>query len=183
MNVPFSDRAPGGRSLVHAVGLTLLVLVVGAVVLAALPGVIGMDESYVVRSDSMSPSIEAGSVVFVSSTPAADLQVGDVITFSRTGSSSRVTHRIADVDRADGEIRFVTRGDANEQVDSAVVRGTEVIGRVTFSIPLLGYLLTFAQTPVGIVALLVVPGGLLAASEAWALYRTSESNREGGEQA
>lgn len=163
-------------------GLVLLVLIVGAVVLAALPGVIGMDESYVVRSDSMSPAIGAGSVVFVSSTPAADLQVGDVITFRRT-ESSRVTHRIVDVKRADGDLRFETKGDANEEADSAIVRADQVVGRVSFTLPLLGYLLAFAQSPVGIILLLVVPGSLLAASEVWILYQDSSNNRDGGEQA
>lgn len=171
------------RSVVQALGLVLLVLIVGAVVLAAVPGVIGMEESYVVRSDSMSPAIGAGSVIFVSSTPPADLQVDDVITFRRAESSSRVTHRIVDVDRSGGELRFETKGDANEEADSAIVRSNEVMGQVAFSIPFLGYLLTFAQSPIGIILLLVVPGSLLAANEVWVLYRASTNNPDGGEQA
>ncbi|MEF8775720.1 MAG: signal peptidase I [Haloarculaceae archaeon] len=161
-------------------GLLALVVVV-ALVVAALPGIIRMADSYVVRSSSMSPSIDAGSVVFVSNAAAADVEVGDVITFLRAGPDSRVTHRVVDIQASGADRAFKTKGDANEEPDPGYVGQDQVVGQVAFSVPLLGYLLSFAQSRLGVIALLIVPGVLLAANEVWGLYRETGTPGQGGD--
>lgn len=180
MSPPELDSWDTWRRLGHVLGAIVLVAVVGAVVVTAIPGVVGADESFVVRSDSMSPAIDAGSVVFVSSVPAGGLGVGDVITFQRAGTDRRVTHRIVDVVERNGERRFRTKGDANEEADQELVVPDQVVGKVVFSLPLVGWLLAFAGSRAGIVLLLIVPAVLLAVTELWSLYRARASPAEGG---
>lgn len=174
-----TDRQIGWRRVANAVAPLLLLAVVLLFVAAAVPGLVGADESYVVRSDSMSPAIGAGSVVFVAEVPTDQIAEGDVITFEQTGATDPVTHRVVEVVERDGERRFRTQGDANEDPDPDLVAPAEVVGTVQFHVPLMGYVVSFAQTRVGILALVVVPGLLLVASEIWDLY-TAAADGEGG---
>jgi len=171
------------RRLGNALGLLVIVAVVGLFVSTAVPQVVGADHSFVVRSDSMSPSIDAGAVVYVESVPAVELSEGDVITFrGSTGTDAkRVTHRIVGVVKENGERQFRTKGDANEEADSALVSPEQVVGRVAFHVPLIGYVVTFAETDLGLVLLVVIPAGVLALTEIRDLLRAPHTAAEGDE--
>lgn len=161
------DDGVDWRRLANWIGLGVLLIVVGVFVAAAVPQAVGADESYVVLSSSMSPSIEAGSVVFVNSVPAAEISEGDVITYDRSpgGTTSRVTHRVVDVVEENGQRQFRTKGDANEDPDPELVSATAVVGVVTFSVPYIGHVITFSQTRMGLLTLVVVPALLLVILE------------------
>jgi signal peptidase len=173
----------------HTVGTVLLLVVVAPFVVFAVPQVAGASQSYVVVSSSMAPAIGAGDVVIVEDVPASEIDPGDVITFERQAGGGersgpdRVTHRVVDVTERDGRHYFETKGDANEDPDPQLVPPEDVTGRVMFSIPLVGWVITYAGTTAGTVALVVVPGGLLALSEAWTLYRgTRETDSTDGDE-
>ena len=171
------------RRAANILGLLLLAAVISPFVASAVPQVVGADHSYVVLSDSMSPAIEAGGVVFVSEVPTAQIGGDDVITFERGGRESRVTHRVVEVVERDGQRRFRTKGDANEDPDPGLVAPQQVVGVVLFSVPYVGYVTSFAQTRFGILALVVVPAVLLVASELWDLLAATapeEDEPDGG---
>jgi len=183
---PSDSAGVDWRRIANLVGLAVLAIVVFLFVAAAVPQIVGADESYVVLSDSMSPAIEAGAVVFVGEVPADDIGEGDVITIERagaTGDSSRVTHRVVEVVERDGERRFRTKGDANEDPDPGLVAPSEVVGVVQFHVPYMGYVTSFAQTRLGILALVVVPAVLLVVSEVWDLLTATATTREEDEDA
>ncbi len=161
------------RRVANVAGLLLVIAVVFVFVAGAFPQVVGADHSYVVLSDSMSPSIDAGAVVFVAEVAPESIDEGDVITFEQAGGDSRVTHRVVEVVEDGGERRFRTKGDANEDPDPALVASSDVVGVVRFHVPYVGYVTSFAQTGVGILALVVVPAVLLAVSEVWNLLKAT----------
>jgi signal peptidase I len=118
-------------------------------------------QMYIVLSGSMSPEFDTGSIAFVKETLPEQLVVGDIITFrSQSGSDSLTTHRIVEVNREEG-LRFVTRGDANNVNDPNPVLAENVVGRVTGSIPYVGYVMSFVQTRQGLILLIFVPGVLI----------------------
>ncbi|MFU1780760.1 signal peptidase I [Haloarcula japonica] len=162
-----TDDGVDWRRLANWVGLGVLLIVVGVFVATAVPQAVGADESYVVLSSSMSPAIEAGSVVFVNSVPPADISEGDVITYDRSpgGTTSRVTHRVVNVIAEDGQRQFRTKGDANEDPDPEPVSSAAVVGVVTFSVPYIGHVITFSQTRMGLLTLVVGPALLLVILE------------------
>lgn len=166
------------RRAASVVGLVVILLVAGAFVASAVPQLVGADSSYVVQSDSMSPTIDAGAVVFVSDASPGAVSEGDVITYERTvdGEFRRVTHRVVEVRDSGGDRQFVTKGDANEDPDPRPVSAGQVTGRVMFSLPLIGYVVAFAGTQLGLAALVVIPALALLVSELWALYRKAQSN-------
>lgn len=126
-------------------------ILIGLVILLAiaLVGVrlIGIDV-YVVLSGSMEPAYKTGSVIYVKETDTSKLQSGDVITFYLNGNTI-ATHRIVEVLQENGEIAFRTKGDANDVEDGSAVPASQVIGTPVFTIPYLGYLVTYMQSTSG----------------------------------
>ena len=96
----------------------------------------------------MEPAYHVGSLVYVKETEVEELEVGDVITF-RLGGSALGTHRIVDIVEEEGEREFITKGDANDIEDGAPVRESNIVGKVRFSIPYMGYLIVGIQQPPG----------------------------------
>lgn len=172
-----SRPLPGRRRAASAVGFIALAVVVFLFVAGAVPALVGAEASYVVQSDSMSPAIDAGDVVFVYETPPEQISEGDVVTFEQAGAgdSDRVTHRVVEVVEGDGERQFRTKGDANESPDPSPVSPSQVIGVVGFHVPYMGYVTAFAQSGLGVVALVVVPAVLLVVLEVRDLLRSTES--------
>lgn len=164
---------PNARRGVRVLGFLLLLGVVALFIAIAVPQVAGADKTYVVMSDSMSPAIGAGGVVFVQDASSDSIQVGDVVTYdgSTVGLSESVTHRVVAIESRDGERYFQTKGDANDAADSQLVSSEQIEGRVAFNVPLAGWLVHFANTRLGILTLIVVPATLLVISEVWSLQR------------
>lgn len=139
------------------------VLVAVLVLFAALlwgARLVGLDV-FVVQSGSMEPDYPTGSVVYVRAVDPAELEVGDVITF-RLSDSLRATHRIIEVVEQDGEVAFRTKGDANDHADNGLLTPDNIVGKVVFSIPCLGFVTAYIQQPPGLyIAICVVAAVLL----------------------
>ena len=69
-------------------------------------------------------------------------------------------------------LQFVTRGDANAMADPAPVPARFVRGRVLWAVSHVGSVMDWLQWPRSFIALVVVPGGLLALSE-WRARRSA----------
>lgn len=105
-------------------------------------------EVLVVQSGSMEPNYHVGSLVYVKPVDESELETGDVITFE-LGGGVRGTHRIIEVLDEDGSLSFRTKGDANEAADQNPVLPEAVVGEVKFTIPCLGFLISYIQQPPG----------------------------------
>jgi len=155
--------------------LLTMVLLVFAMVQSRLSGepprVAGY-EMYIVVGGSMSPTFEAGSLAFLRPVDPETIEVGDVITYrGGTEDSLLTTHRVVAVHREGGQLSFTTRGDANDVNDALPVKAESVLGKVQFTVPYAGYLMNFAQTPKGLLALVIVPGVLIIIFELRNLLR------------
>lgn len=115
-----------------------------------------------VLSGSMEPTFNTGSLIFVKKLEnPKNLKAGDVITFQQE-RDVLVTHRIIDVIKSGDSVMYKTKGDNNEHEDTAPVLSENVVAFYTgMTIPLLGYLLSYAGTPIGTAILLIIPGLIL----------------------
>ena len=136
-------------------------ILVGLVVLlaVALVGVrlFGLSP-YVVLSGSMEPTYHVGSLIYVKDVDYKELKAGDPITFMLS-EDTVATHRIVEVlvDEKDPEtIRYFTKGDANDSTDGSSVHYKNVIGMPVFTIPYLGYLSNYIQSPPGLYVAIAV---------------------------
>lgn len=136
--------------------LIIEVIVAAVLLIGLLVPLPGKVELKIVESGSMEPELPVGSVVAV--IPTGHYKVGDIITFGKdTVKRIPTTHRIAEITRENGSIRYITKGDANEEADSGNVAYSEVIGKVVTDIPRLGYILDFARSRNGFTFMVVVP--------------------------
>ncbi|GAA3812026.1 signal peptidase I [Nocardioides panacisoli] len=126
---------------------------------------------YVITGPSMTGTYDRGSVVFEKPVDVADLEVGDVITYTPpadTGVTWLVTHRIVDIEPAEGGgLLFTTKGDHNPDPDPwhfQLVDQDQPV--VQAGVPYVGWLfiaLADKQTrmlAIGVPALLIALGAL-----------------------
>jgi len=154
------------RQVVNWIGNTLLALVILAMVFFFLaPHLLGMN-FFTIYGGSMMPTIPIGSVVAVKSVEASAIKIGDIITF-RTGTEAHkvVTHRVVEVSNDSGALSFRTAGDANASPDANAVLAENVIGKMWFHMPFLGYLSSLVTTKLGFILLIVVPGTFIISLE------------------
>ncbi|WP_424013886.1 signal peptidase I [Halorubrum xinjiangense] len=170
--------APRTKRAANVLGIVLLIALVAPFAVYAAPEVVGADESFVVLTASMTPAIAPGDVVIVAERDPAAIAEGDVITFMRGTSNVPVTHRVIDVVDEGGTLAFETMGDANEGPDPGLVPAGNLVGAVTLTIPYIGYVIQFAGTSVGFVALVLLPFGLLAVTEIWSIVRGRDEPEE-----
>ena len=130
---------------------TLLVVVV--VALAVL--LVGMRfagfKVFTGLSGSMEPTYHTGSVIYVKEVDHTTLQAGDVITFA-ISEDMVATHRIVGVvpdDEDPSVLRYRTKGDANDSEDGTLVHYKNIVGKPVFTIPYLGYIASYIQSPPG----------------------------------
>ena len=139
-------------------------------------------EIYTVMSGSMEPTYHVGSLIYVKPTDTSTLEKDDVITFM-ADENTVVTHRIDEIvtetaDDGTETLKFRTKGDANGVADGKLVHYKNVLGKPSFSIPLLGYLAFYIQRPPGIYVALVVGTLLLAAVFLPMFTKGKEGTRE-----
>jgi signal peptidase len=163
--------SPRTKRAANVLGIVLLIAVVAPFAVFAAPEVVGADESFVVLTGSMTPAIAPGDVVIVAERDPTAIAEGDVITFVRGTSDVPVTHRVIGVAGEAGAPAFETMGDANEGPDPGLVPAGNLVGVVTLTIPWIGYVIQFAGTQAGFVALVLLPFGLLAVTEVWSIVR------------
>ena len=135
--------------------LLLVVLVAGVLAIAALPHVapqFGV-EPLIIRGRSMSPSIPLGAVVFVREVAPEAIRAGDVVTI-RAGNGMVFTHRVLEVIDPQDDLRFRTKGDANDSEDQNLTPSDGLVGRVESHVPVVGFLTMLASRPSGMASIL-----------------------------
>ncbi len=118
--------------------------------------------AYVVLSGSMYPEIKVKDIVVTKKVPEKELNVEDVITFispdPRFGGIS-ITHRIIEkyYDDVTDSYVYRTKGDYNNVADNALVRDTNILGKVILKIPKLGYLQDLLSSKGGLIICILLP--------------------------
>jgi signal peptidase len=91
-----------------------------------------------VISGSMRPTLDVGDVVIIAKVSADTIETGDIIQF-REPEGVTTLHRVVEIQESEGEIVFVTQGDANSEPDAKPVIPENVVGKAIFNIPKIGW--------------------------------------------
>lgn len=159
------------RRMIQVAGWAVIGVTAGTACSIVLPALTG-HRVLTELTGSMQPVLAPGDLVVVAPISPRRATPGDVITFSDPEGGGRlVTHRVVKVDVAGDKVAFVTRGDANNGVERWTTRGDARIGRAVYRLPKLGYVLFGVRSPVGRLALLVVPALAWGAWEIRRLWR------------
>ena len=92
----------------------------------------------VVLSGSMRPVMDAGDVVIVAKIPTDTIEVGDIIQF-RMPDKITIMHRVIEIQGTEGAKSFITKGDDNDAPDADPVIPENVVGKVVFTVPKVGW--------------------------------------------
>ncbi len=156
-------------TIFYNLAVVLLIALAALLFFSKLP-IPGNYKALTVLSGSMEPAIKMGSVVII--VPAKDYKIGDIITFGEISAQKKpTTHRIYDIKIVDGESVYITKGDANNSPDGQDVMQGEIIGKVLFSIPYLGYALNFIKEPAGFSMIIIFPAVLIILGELQKIWR------------
>jgi signal peptidase len=116
-----------------------------------------------VSSGSMQPTYNVGDLLVIQKIPSDKLQVGDVIVFEVSTRSYDIVHRIIEIqyNSQDGKLYFRTKGDNNLSPDywrgrecwNGMIPEENVIGKVIFSVPLIGYVSLAVSSEYGVLVI------------------------------
>ncbi len=130
-----------------------VLVIVSALVTCALVMVFLGYRPMVERSASMVPTLKIGDIVVTEWVHPDRLHTGDIVTFpytfgpSRSSTSELVTHRVEQHHVVGDRVQFVTRGDANIDVERWSARSDALVGRVVWRIPHAGTVLIRLGSP------------------------------------
>ena len=131
----------------------------------------------VVLTGSMEPQLATGDLVIESRISPIDAKVGDVVTFRDPERPDRlITHRVRHIQRDGDAVSFVTKGDANNTVETWQIDRAGSIGRVEVRAPKLGYVVAWITGPLARIFLVVIPAILLGALELKRIWLPKESH-------
>jgi signal peptidase I len=110
----------------------------------------------------MYPNLQNGDLVFYKAINSAHIANGTVIVLVQSGTDDSllnnlirpvVIHRIVDeVIQNDGTVCYQTKGDNNNDNDPFLTKPTQVLGVEALTIPKVGLLVLFLQSPQGLIA-------------------------------
>lgn len=146
-----SHKSGFGRGLRSGLFTVLLIsLLAIAVGIGVVPKVLD-GAALTVLTGSMEPTYEPGDIVVT--VPRDSYAIGDAVTFQpESGKSTLITHRVVAVRQTPEGTGYVTRGDANGADDEPIV-AAQVMGKVIYSVPKLGYVQEFIGTNRGLVTI------------------------------
>ncbi|MEK6252320.1 MAG: signal peptidase I [Actinomycetota bacterium] len=148
--------------------------VIGMVVAVTVPAAFGL-RPMTVLTGSMRPTIQPGDMVVDERIPPSQIRVGDIVTFQEPHGTRTITHRVRDISISEGQAHVTTRGDANDTVEKWQVPVTGNVGRVAYTVPKIGYPVTWSHTRNGRLALVSIPALILAF---WAMLRIWRSTED-----
>ena len=173
------------RLAARAAAWALLGTGLGLLAAVAVPLLFGM-RPLTVLSGSMEPAVGTGDIVVVEKIEPRATRVNDIVTFRDPKSSRLITHRVRAIRARRGELTFTTKGDANNAVERWKLSSEGDLSRVSYRVPVLGYVLSWTRTQAGRLAVFVIPLLLLGVYELFRIWRPRRSDEhardpEGGE--
>lgn len=139
--------------------------------------------AYVVLTGSMLPEITPNDVVVTKKVEGKDLIVGDIITFIPSDSrisNILVTHRILNkyYDATTQKYTYQTKGDNNNTPDFTLAEDQNVIGKVIFKIPKIGYIQALLATRGGLIIVILIPALVILSYDIMRLGRNIARNKK-----
>lgn len=147
------QRKKGGKlipALCNVLGWLILLSVICSCGAITVPRFLGY-EIYDIVSGSMAPALPVGSIVYVQPTEPEVVEADDIIAFQ--SGDSVIVHRVVNNQIVEG--KFITKGDANDDVDISPISYDALIGRVCLHCPMLGALMTICAGTIGKIYMLI----------------------------
>lgn len=165
----------------HMIAAVIFTFFLALAAILVVPGFFH-SQPYIVADNGMEPDLKMGGLAFAKringAEAAGQLQVGDIICYTAY-SDAIGTKRVQVIDEQ-GEKLYV-KNDKTGQIDEKPVPFLAVVGKVSFTIPMLGSFLLFLKTGPGIVMLCLLLAALVFAVFLPELFYVEEEDGEAAE--
>lgn len=114
----------------------------------------------VVKTNSMSPTFDAGDLIFIRKCDPDTLKEGDIICFHTIIENEYAlnTHRIEKIEESNGLRSYTTMGDNNKGIaDSHVISNGDIVGKYTGHLKKAGTVMDFLSSSTGFLLVIVLP--------------------------
>lgn len=133
------------------------IILIGLIILFIINLILSFEENthilgiymFNIVSESMEPTFYKEDLVVVKKCKLEDLKKGDIITFREEDRT--ISHRIVEITKEKGEVKFITKGDNNDIPDKDAVEMQDVYGKVLFSIKKVGIVVHYIQNARGFI--------------------------------
>ncbi|KGP74124.1 signal peptidase [Pontibacillus yanchengensis Y32] len=163
----------GLNILLFLVMVCMIFIVISSRASGGEPSVFGY-QLKTVLSGSMEPTFKTGSIIAITPLEEAEKQSlakGDIITYLKD-DETLVTHRIVEASETGNSMTYQTKGDNNEAPDGEPVLAQNVVGEYAdFTIPYAGYVMQYANSKAGSIALMIIPGLLLLIYAGYSIWQ------------
>jgi len=124
-----------------------------------------LPQFFIVTSGSMEPLVKSGSLTLTKKINPSNLKIGDIVAFtSPSNPRETILHRIFAI-KSNSPLLYSTKGDHNLDPDQWDLTENGIKGRYIFSLPYLGKIIAFIQSPLGFILCICFPAVLLVFSE------------------
>ena len=171
------EKSSLGHKILTGIGIILCVILIPILVINCtliiksytnkdqVPSISGIFPM-IILTDSMYPEFESGDLIICNTAEPEEIKVGDVICFydPAGNGTATVTHRVQEVVTDDeGNLAWITKGDANNTEDLPTVPAKNLIGVYKTRLKGLGKVAMFMQTTQGLIICVICPIILLVA--------------------
>ena len=92
----------------------------------------------VIATPSMTGELNVGDAVLYEEYRGDPVELDDVVVFTKN-SDALIVHRVVDIQNVNGEIRYITKGDANEDNDPGYITADDLRGVILCKVPHIGH--------------------------------------------
>lgn len=171
------EKSSLGHKILTGIGIILCVILIPILVINCtliiksytnkdqVPSISGIFPM-IILTDSMYPEFESGDLIVCNTAEPEEIKVGDVICFydPAGNGTATVTHPVQEVVTDDeGNLAWITKGDANNTEDLPTVPAKNLIGVYKTRLKGLGNVAMFMQTTQGLIICVICPIILLVA--------------------
>ncbi len=93
--------------------------------------------AYVIATESMTGELNKGDIAIYQEYDGQNIEEGQVIVFKKDGNE--IIHRVVDIANINGQNRYYTKGDVNENLDTGYITESDILGVVELKLPYFGY--------------------------------------------
>lgn len=111
-------------------------------------------KSYIIKTNSMEPTINVNDVVLTKEVKQDKIKSGDVITFIQNGEV--ITHRITKINNEEEKIQYTTKGDNNNIEDTFQITYENIEGKHILTIPYLGKIVQVLENKIITLIILLI---------------------------
>ena len=119
-----------------SVALTIVVVILMSSLIMLVSNVFHFG-AYVIATESMTGELNKGDIAIYEKYDDQIIVEGQVVVFNKDGRN--VIHRVVEVEKINGQNRYYTKGDVNDDLDTGYITDSNIKGLVDFKVPYLGY--------------------------------------------